>query len=53
MASAMGAIFVDVKTLPDGAAGFVQVLFLGAIYAYVLFQGPLLLLLSPPPSLEI
>ena len=46
--------FVDVNELPDGPAGFAQVVFLGLVYAYVLCvassmisDGSELLLLIP------
>lgn len=50
----MSGIFIDPSDLPAGAGGFAQVLFLGAVYAYVLFNasnmisdGSELLLLVP------
>ncbi|CAI5701077.1 unnamed protein product [Peronospora effusa] len=50
----MSAIFIDPKDLPDGGYGLIQVLFLGAVYGFVLFNasnlisdGSELLLLVP------
>ncbi|KAI9911853.1 hypothetical protein PsorP6_009045 [Peronosclerospora sorghi] len=50
----MSSIFIDPKDLPDGGYGLIQVLFLGAVYGFVLFNasnlisnGSELLLLVP------
>lgn len=50
----MSGIFIDPKDLPEGGYGLIQVLFLGAVYGFVLFNasnmisdGSELLLLVP------
>ncbi|KAF0683134.1 Aste57867_24822 [Aphanomyces stellatus] len=54
MSDFLKGIFIDPKSLPETGGGFVQVLFLGAVYGYVLFHssslisdGSELLLLVP------
>jgi Ca2+/Na+ antiporter len=57
MGSFLSHLFVDVSTLPDDGYGFVQLLFLGAVYGYILCycsnmikDGSELLLLIPAYS---
>lgn len=54
MGDTLGKLFVDVDSLPDNGFGFVQLVFLGLAYAYILFnasnlisEGSELLLLVP------
>ena len=54
MGSVLGKIFVDVSTLPNDAFGFIQLMYIGLTYAFVLMQsskmiseGSELLLLIP------
>ena len=39
MGDTLGKLFVDLDNLPNDAYGFIQVLFLGACYLYVLLTG--------------
>eukprot|EP01038_Epipyxis_sp_PR26KG_P014308 gene14308-19192_t len=32
-------LFINVKTLPDDSYGFIQLLFLGTVYGYIIMQG--------------
>eukprot|EP00755_Sulcionema_specki_P032611 Sspe_Gene.99137::Locus_72537_Transcript_1_1_Confidence_1.000_Length_1136::g.99137::m.99137 len=58
MGETLGKLFVNVETLPEDGFGFFQVVFLGAVYAYILFnasqmisEGSELLLLTPAKGL--